>query len=76
MTVAVSDRLVGVSSSDPVIESPYLTRRQAAQYLNMSEQWLAQGGRYKVPHFKIGSVCRYSRAQLDDWMRQQQVMSV
>lgn len=52
--------------------SPYLTRRQAAAYLNVSEKWLAQSGRAIGPRFhKFGSQCRYLRDDVINWARQQ-----
>lgn len=52
--------------------SPYLTRRQTAAYLNVSEKWLAQSGRFVGPKFhKFGSHCRYHVDDVKNWARQQ-----
>ncbi|GKV72034.1 helix-turn-helix domain-containing protein [Pseudarthrobacter sp. NCCP-2145] len=52
--------------------SPYLTRKQTAAYLNVSEKWLAQSGRAVGPRFhKFGSQCRYLRDDVINWARQQ-----
>lgn len=52
--------------------SPYLTRKQTAAYLNVSEKWLAQSGRAIGPRFhKFGSQCRYLRSDVINWARQQ-----
>lgn len=52
--------------------SPYLTRKQTAAYLNVSEKWLAQSGRAIGPRFhKFGSHCRYLRSDVINWARQQ-----
>ncbi|MFF1831516.1 helix-turn-helix domain-containing protein [Paenarthrobacter sp. NPDC058040] len=62
-----SNALVG---SLPV--SPYMTRKQVAAYLNVSEKWLAQSGRATGPRFhKFGSQCRYLRDDVMNWARQQ-----
>lgn len=60
--------------STSVARSPYLTRREAAAYLNVSEKWLAQSGRRQGPTFyKFGASCRYLLADVMDWARQQRV---
>lgn len=52
----------------------FLTRRQVATYLNMSEKWLAQAGRSSGPTFhKFGGRCRYRLDDVDNWARQQRV---
>ncbi|MCM0614476.1 helix-turn-helix domain-containing protein [Paenarthrobacter sp. TYUT067] len=60
-------------ASDPVLpSSPYMTRKQVAAYLNVSEKWLAQSGRATGPRFhKFGSQCRYLRDDVLNWARQQ-----
>ncbi|MET3945794.1 hypothetical protein ABIB49_000469 [Arthrobacter sp. UYCu512] len=63
------------SASIPAIgrvSSPYLTRRQTAEYLSVSEKWLAQSGRTSGPPFyKFGNQCRYLVADVVSWARQQ-----
>ncbi|WP_091718257.1 helix-turn-helix domain-containing protein [Pseudarthrobacter equi] len=55
-----------------VAASLYLTRKQTAAYLNVSEKWLAQSGRAVGPRFhKFGSQCRYLRSDVVSWARQQ-----
>lgn len=55
--------------------SPYLTRRETARYLNISEKWLAQSGRSQGPRFyKFGASCRYLLDDVTDWARQQRVV--
>ncbi|MHA7300442.1 helix-turn-helix domain-containing protein [Pseudarthrobacter sp. MDT1-22] len=52
--------------------SPYMTRKQVAVYLNVSEKWLAQSGRAMGPRFhKFGAQCRYSIDDVVNWARQQ-----
>jgi hypothetical protein len=54
--------------------SPYLTRRQTAEYLKVSEKWLAQSGRAMgPPYHKFGNHCRYLLADVVGWARQQRV---
>lgn len=61
------------SSSRPDPHTPvFLTRRQVATYLNMSEKWLAQAGRSHGPAFyKFGGRCRYRIDDVISWARQQ-----
>lgn len=55
--------------------SPFLTRKQTAAYLNVSEKWLAQSGRSTGPRFyKFGSLCRYRLDDVINWARQQQAV--
>lgn len=45
-----------------------LTRREAADYLGVSEQTLAIWkctGRYKLPYVKIGRLVKYRKSDLD-----------
>ncbi|MCG2624702.1 helix-turn-helix domain-containing protein [Arthrobacter sp. I2-34] len=56
------------------LEQQYISRKDAAKYLGMSEKWLAQTGRYLVPHYKFGGSCQYKLSDLDNWARQQRVM--
>lgn len=54
--------------------SPYMTRKQVAAYLNVSEKWLAQSGRAIGPRFyKFGGHCRYLFSDVTSWARQQRV---
>lgn len=56
--------------------SPYMTRKQVAAYLNVSEKWLAQSGRASGPRFhKFGSQCRYLIDDVVNWARQQRASS-
>ena len=48
-----------------------LSRRQAAAYLGISEGTLAQWastGRQAVPFFRVGSLTKYRRADLDSYI--------
>lgn len=56
------------------LDSPFLTRRETAEYLRVSEKWLAQSGRARGPKFyKFGALCRYRLEDVVSWARQQQV---
>lgn len=56
--------------------SPYMTRKQVAAYLNVSEKWLAQSGRATGPRFhKFGAQCRYLVDDVVNWARQQRASS-
>ncbi|WP_430297225.1 helix-turn-helix domain-containing protein [Sinomonas sp. B1-1] len=59
-----------MSTSQP---SPYLTRAQAAEYLNVKPRWLANEGRGLVPFHRFGSMVRYHLETLEQWARQQRV---
>lgn len=64
-----------VASTETGFRSPFLTRREAAAVLNVSEKWLAQSGRSAGPQFhKFGGHCRYHVDDLNNWVRQQKVM--
>lgn len=60
---------------DPFIhdqDQEWLTRQQAAAYLNISPRWLASAdGRGTVPYFKFGGQVRYCKTELDKWARAQ-----
>lgn len=56
------------------LDSPFLTRRETAEYLRVSEKWLAQSGKSRGPKFfKFGALCRYRLDDVVSWARQQQV---
>lgn len=64
----------GEGSLSGGLHSPFLTRRQAASVLNVSEKWLAQSGRSTGPRFhKFGGHCRYHVDDVNNWVRQQRV---
>ncbi|WP_091465459.1 helix-turn-helix domain-containing protein [Paenarthrobacter nitroguajacolicus] len=54
--------------------SPFMTRRETAAFLKVSEKWLAQSGKAIGPDFhKFGNHCRYHVDDVVRWARQQQV---
>lgn len=74
MSAQVSIGLTDHAMADTISPSPYLTRRQTAEYLNVSEKWLAQSGRVAGPNFhKFGNHCRYHLDDIHQWARQQKV---
>lgn len=52
-----------------VTSSIYLSRREAAQYLNIPASWLANNVRIGPRYIKVGGHVRYSVASLDSFMR-------
>lgn len=49
----------------------WMTLKEAATYLNVSESWLYQKGpRAGVPRSKIGSTYRYLKSDLIGWMKE------
>lgn len=51
--------------------SPYLTRKQVAAYLNVTEKWLAESKASGPRFYKFGSRCRYLMDDVLSWARQQ-----
>lgn len=61
----------GYPSGVPELEvsrSIYLTRSEAARYLNVPSRWLANNARRGPRYIKIGGLVRYSVAALDEYM--------
>jgi excisionase family DNA binding protein len=55
----------------------HLNTEQAAEYLGVSESWLA-GSRVRgdgPPFYRLGRAVRYIRSALDAWANKRQVMS-
>lgn len=52
----------------PVAEGVYLTRDEAAQYLNIPPSWLANNARRGPRYIKVGGLVRYSVTALDAYM--------
>ncbi|YCH06352.1 hypothetical protein ACTAQJ_14640 [Arthrobacter sp. alpha11c] len=49
-------------------QSDYLTRSEAASYMNVPAHWLANNTKSGPPIIKIGGLVRYSAATLDAYM--------
>lgn len=61
----------------PPIERTTLTATEAAKYLGISYWLLTRLCKQKqVPHFKISSRLFFRREKLDDWMTNQEFMSL
>lgn len=61
------------SFNDEIQTNPRLTRREAAQYLNLSVGTLANWavtGRYELPFFRCGKKALYLKSDLDHWLGQ------
>ena len=53
------------------IQSPLLTRGEAAEYLGVKVQTLAlwaSNGRYGLPFVKVGRLSKYRQADLDEFL--------
>lgn len=58
------------SSAD---EGEILTLKQVADYLKVTERTIYRlAAAKKIPAFKVGGTWRFSRADLDQWIQQQQ----
>jgi len=58
--------------SGPIIDTDYMTTREAAAYLKLSRQFL-EGARYRgdgsgPAYIKLGRAVRYRKTALDKWM--------
>lgn len=51
-----------------LIRSVYLTRSEAAKYLNLPSRWLANNAKHGPRYIKIGGLVRYSVEALDSYM--------
>jgi excisionase family DNA binding protein len=53
-------------------ESEILTIKQVAEYLKVTERTIYRlAAVKKVPAFKVGGTWRFSRAEIDGWIKQQ-----
>jgi len=49
-----------------------LTLSEIAEYLKVAERTIYRlAGERKLPAFKVGGVWRFSRAEIDEWIRRQ-----
>lgn len=56
----------------PPIEGEILTIREVADYLKVTERTIYRlAGGKKIPAFKVGGTWRFSRAEIDEWIRHQ-----
>ena len=61
-----------------VVSQPeIMTITEVADYLKVAERTLYRlAASKKIPGFKIGGAWRFSRAELDDWIKQQTLNNV
>jgi excisionase family DNA binding protein len=53
-------------------EGEILTIKQVAEYLKVTDRTIYRlAGAKKIPAFKVGGTWRFSRADLDAWIRRQ-----
>ncbi|MEW5992801.1 MAG: helix-turn-helix domain-containing protein [Pseudomonadota bacterium] len=57
---------------NPPIEGEILTIREVADYLKVTERTIYRlAGAKKIPAFKVGGTWRFSRAEIDQWIKLQ-----
>ncbi len=57
----------------------YLTNKETAEFLGVTEGTLAvwrTTRRYAIPYVKVGSLIRYKKADLEQWLEQRTVREV
>lgn len=58
--------------TNPRIEGEILTIREVADYLKVTERTIYRlAGAKKIPAFKVGGTWRFSRGEIDQWIKQQ-----
>ena len=62
-----------MTAATPEITTTFLSRAQAAEYLNMSAKFLATNLKTGPSFHRFGVRVRYSVTELDNWARQQLV---
>ncbi|WP_303785795.1 helix-turn-helix domain-containing protein [Azovibrio restrictus] len=54
------------------LEGEILTIREVADYLKVTERTIYRlAGAKKIPAFKVGGTWRFSRGEINEWIRQQ-----
>lgn len=70
-SVVVCHKLV-ISMSTSTTEGEILTIRQVADYLKVTERTIYRlAAAKKIPAFKVGGTWRFSRIDIDSWIKQQ-----
>ena len=60
------------STSTSISESEILTIKQVAAYLKVTERTIYRlAAAKKIPAFKVGGTWRFSRVDIDSWIKQQ-----
>ena len=53
-------------------EGEILTLKEVAEYLKVTDRTIYRlAGAKKIPAFKVGGTWRFSRADIDEWIRRQ-----
>ncbi len=71
VTPAISSKKLSGKQAESFAASKRLTRKEAAEFLGVSESFLAQDmvhHRHKVPVAKCGAKCVYDAALLEQWL--------
>jgi hypothetical protein len=68
MTTTSTDVRPPIPSAEGLTRSFYLTRLEAAEYLNVPPSWLANNAKRGPRYVKIRGLVRYSVAALDSFM--------
>lgn len=56
------------------MDNIYLTAKQVAEILQVSESWLYRKCKARiVPHVKIGSVTRFLQKDIDEWVESHRI---
>lgn len=64
---------ISIEQTRDITSSVYLTRREAAHHMNISEKFLATHRSDGPKFIRVGSMVRYRLADIEAWMRQQEV---
>ncbi len=57
---------------NPPIEGEILTIREVADYLKVTERTIYRlAGAKKIPAFQVGGTWRFSRQEIDQWIKRQ-----
>lgn len=66
--------LLGKAMSKKSSEEAILTIKEVAEYLKVAEKTIYRlVGTKKIPAFKVGGAWRFSRADIDQWIKQQTI---
>ena len=71
----MSTTLATVEKARELTESLYMDRRTTAQYMSVSEKFLASHLLDGPKRLRLGSKIVYRLSDVENWMRQQEVMA-
>ena len=67
---------MAITMSTSASEGEILTIKQVADFLKVTERTIYRlAAAKKIPAFKVGGTWRFSRADIDSWIRQQAMQS-